>query len=99
MLQGNEAQAIAGYERAIEFGQRDVTTIQTLVALLYRAQRFADADRYLQQMRDVVPFSRSLSASRYSRTSSRSESFCFLSTSSILAAAANSDLNLSLASR
>ena len=58
---GRYQQAIAAYEKAIQFGEQRISVYERLIALLYRKQRFDEAQRYLSQLQDHAPSSPTLS--------------------------------------
>jgi tetratricopeptide (TPR) repeat protein len=62
LLEGKETKAIESYQRAVELGYNDILTLRALVMLLYRAQRFAEADSYLDRWRRLAPSSKALDA-------------------------------------
>jgi tetratricopeptide (TPR) repeat protein len=49
-LAGYPEQAIRRYQQAVELGDHSVTTIRSLVQLLYQRRRFADAEAALRQL-------------------------------------------------
>ncbi len=59
---GDEAGAIDAYQRLIEAGAGDVSSLRILVGLLYRAQRFAEADEYMKRWKSVVDESQNLAS-------------------------------------
>jgi len=59
---GQLDQAIESYQQAIQMGEQRVLVYQRLIALLYRQQRFAEAETYLTQLQDRVPVSPGLSS-------------------------------------
>ncbi len=66
---GNPEQAAQAYEESIRLGERRLAAFQRLVLLLYRLQRFRDADRYLGLFRDRwAAISSELSATELSLT-------------------------------
>ncbi len=55
---GDEAAAINAYLSAVELGDRDLTTIRRVTPLLYKKQRFLEADRIVRSMEErQVPLS------------------------------------------
>jgi tetratricopeptide (TPR) repeat protein len=50
ILKGNDEQAIADFRRAIELGERSPRVIRKLVELLYRKQRYAEADQEIRRL-------------------------------------------------
>jgi cellulose synthase operon protein C len=50
LLRGNDDQAIADYRRAMELGQRSPRVIRKLVELLYKKQRYAEADQEIRRL-------------------------------------------------
>jgi len=60
--QGRMDQAAEAYQRAIELGEDRVSVFEQLVGVLYRQNRFVDADRFLKRLSRHVAGSQSLSA-------------------------------------
>ncbi|HUT92892.1 MAG TPA: tetratricopeptide repeat protein [Thermoguttaceae bacterium] len=58
---GRFGRAIAAYEKAIQFGERRISVYERLIVLLYRKQRFDEAQRYLSQLHNHAPSSPTLS--------------------------------------
>src|SRR5262249_35507197 len=54
-MRGNRRQAIENYKKAIDLGERNPRYLRQLVQLLYREQQFAEADRYMQALRQEKP--------------------------------------------
>jgi tetratricopeptide (TPR) repeat protein len=56
-LAGNTEQAISRYHHAVELGDHSVSTIRSLVMLLYQRRRFADAEAVLRHLprQDALP--------------------------------------------
>src|SRR5439155_26414378 len=50
VLRGNDEQAIANFRRAIELGERGPAVVRKLVELLYRKQRYAEADQEIRRL-------------------------------------------------
>jgi tetratricopeptide (TPR) repeat protein len=49
-LRGNAEQAIANYRRAIDLGERNPRTVRQLVQLLYKRQRYEEADQEIRKL-------------------------------------------------
>ncbi len=55
---GDEAAALNAYLSAVDLGDRDLTTIRRVIPLLYKQQRFLEADRIVRAMEErQVPLS------------------------------------------
>ena len=55
---GDEAAALNAYLSAVDLGDRDLTTIRRVIPLLYKQQRFLEADRIVRSMEErQVPLS------------------------------------------
>lgn len=52
--------AISAYEQAISLGEQRVSVFEQLIVLLERANRSADAEKYLSRLRSHVPLSQDL---------------------------------------
>jgi tetratricopeptide (TPR) repeat protein len=50
LLENNKHQAIDNYQKAFDMGERGVEVVRPLVQLLYRAGKFAQAEKVLQQL-------------------------------------------------
>jgi tetratricopeptide (TPR) repeat protein len=59
---GDTAQAVAAYQEAVRLGEPRMAVYERLILLLYQAQRFAEADRYLAQLEDRATASPGLSS-------------------------------------
>jgi tetratricopeptide (TPR) repeat protein len=51
----DDATAIDAYKQAIRLGARGIPVYEALVQLLFRQNRMAEADGYLDQLRDIAP--------------------------------------------
>jgi cellulose synthase operon protein C len=71
--QGRMEDAADAYQRAVELGENHIVVLQQLVGLLYRQNRFVDADRLLQRLGRNVAGSQNLSAIALSVSVKRGE--------------------------
>ena len=54
---GKYEQAVEAYQAAIRLGERKLAVFESLVMLLYKLERFREAEKYLVQLQDQVPAS------------------------------------------
>ena len=54
---GKSEQAAEAYQAAIKLGEHRLAVFESLVALLYKLERFSEAEKYLAQLQDQVPAS------------------------------------------
>jgi tetratricopeptide (TPR) repeat protein len=52
---GNFEQAVEEYQAAISLGERKLAVFESLLALLYRLERYTEAEKYLAQLSDQIP--------------------------------------------
>jgi tetratricopeptide (TPR) repeat protein len=59
-LKGNPEQAIAGYRRALQLGERSPRVVRQLVHLLYQRHRYEEADQEIRRLQKQAPMSGNL---------------------------------------
>jgi tetratricopeptide (TPR) repeat protein len=59
-IRGNLEQAVANYKRAIDLGEHDPRVVRQLVQLLYKRQRYDEADQQIRKLQQQSPITADL---------------------------------------